>query len=364
VGFRGLRVAKKSDGHENSLIGMGLFKSQLKEDNFSVVAHSRLILENIGDSQIKKAILNIDELYGDFRVSQNFFVFIGQRKIVNGVAFGRNPTDFLNSQKKQDRTLSDEDRRAEMKGDTMLGGAYFDEFGSVRWSLLKPSQGSQRMRTFLQINQNIDYFSTNFSASVYYAENPGIGINVSSIARDDVTLYAEMAFRKKRDRKAPAFLDNKAVFSLKEDGRNWIANAVAGGQYTAPNGIFFTFEYWRNNNGYVREEISGIEKAITSRTISRDMAREILSAADLQINSTFFKIGNMELLGSFKGEIIWIHDLDRYSNLLRSSLLFDVNENNDLRIGFEKFSGPIMSAYSPDRVGIDKRIFINYKRYF
>jgi len=256
--LRGLRVDKKNTGRENSLVGMGLLKSHLKENNISVIAHSRLILENIGNSQIHKAILNVDELYGDFRVAQNFFAYIGKRKIVNGVAFGRNPTDFLNFKKQQNRTLSDEDRRAEMAGDAMLGGAYFHDFGSVQWSLLKPSQGSQRMRAFLQINQNMDYFSTDLSAALYYTENPGIGINVSSVASDDVTLYAEMAFRKKRDRKAPTFLKDKTVFGFREDDRNWVTNAVAGGQYTAPNGVFFTFEYWRNKNGYSREEMSEI----------------------------------------------------------------------------------------------------------
>jgi len=107
-----------------------------------------------------------------------------------------------------------------------------------------------------------------------------------------------------------------------------------------------------------------IEKAIISRAISRDMTREILSVTDLRVNAAFFKIGNLELIGSFKGEMVWIHDLDGYSNFLRSSLLFDMGENNDLRIGFEKFSGPLMSEYGPDRVGVDKRIFINFKRYF
>jgi len=362
IGLRLLHHEGSSRGHTNPLTATALLKAHVKSDHDVLALQWRPTLVHAMNSGSSKASADVDEWYWEHRLSPVSFTFLGRRKIVNGVALGRNPSDFLNQHKPQDRILNDADRRAETIGDNMAGWSYFGQSYSIQSLLATPTGTSKRVRAMLQVNGNLNALSTDVSFIAYYADRPALGLNLSSVLGESTLLYTEAALRKGRDRQTPVLSTNGAVIGVMQDDKRWIADVVIGSQYTLGNGTTLTAEYWRNDNGFSNQEHAGIANTLTRVSGNPGLAGKLLSAPGLRRHSAFIRIGNIPLLDEAKGEITWIHNLDDSSRLLRSVVHWDIGEANSFRIGLDWFSGTPLSEYGASR--IDKRVFLTYKRYF
>jgi hypothetical protein len=285
------------------------------------------------NSDVGETSAYVDELYWEHRFSPSSFTFLGRRKIVNGVAIGRNPSDFFNQSKTQDRTLNDEDRRAETEGDNIVGGSYFGRSYSIPSLLAAPAGDSKRIRAMLQVNSNLNSLSTDVSFIAYYADRPSQGMNLSTVLGENTTIYTETALRKGRDRQRPVLSVNDVVIDAVDDTNRWIADVVVGGQYTTGIGITLTAEYWRNNNGFSDKEYVGIANSLTSGQGNPRLAGSLLSTPGLRKNSAFVRIGDIQLLDTLKGEITWIRNMDDSSNFLRGAVNWDIGKADSFRIG-------------------------------
>ncbi|MBO9537884.1 hypothetical protein [Herbaspirillum sp.] len=312
------------------------------------------------NSGVSEANAHVDELFWERQLSPVSFAFLGRKKIVNGVAIGRNPSDFLNQGKTEDRTLTDQDRRAEKEGDDMAGWSYFGSSYSLLSLLAAPLKDNQRMRAMLRLNVNWHALATDVSLIAYYADRPALGVNLSTILGEKTTIYAEAAMRKGRDRKSPILSANGVVAGAINDTKRWVDDLVVGGQYTTDTGITLAAEYWRNDNGFSNQEYAGITHTLTSEMGNPDLAENLLSTPGLRKNSVFIRMGDIPLLEGQKGEITWIRNLDDSSNFIRSAINWDINRVDSLRLGFDKLSGTQLSEYGSSK--INSRIFLIYKR--
>ncbi|TQK05706.1 hypothetical protein FB598_3734 [Herbaspirillum sp. SJZ106] len=312
------------------------------------------------NSDVSETNIHVDELFWEHQFSPVSFVFLGKRKIVNGVATGRNPSDFFNQGKTEDRTLADQDRRAEKEGDEMAGWSYFGSSYSLQSLLATPFRNSQRIRAMLQLNSNWNALATDVSLIAYYADRPALGVNLSAVLGEKTIVYAEAAMRKGRDRQSLVLSANGTVTGTMDDSKRWIADIVIGRQYTTDRGITLTTEYWRNDNGFSNQEYAGITHTLTSDTGNPRLAGSLLSTPGLRRNSVFIRIGDIPLLEAQKGEITWIRNLDDASNYIRCAISWDINQIDSLRLGFDKLSGARLSEYGASK--INNRFFLIYKR--
>lgn len=364
-GYASLRSLQNqgSDGsNANRLSAIALLKSRVKLDHDMLAIQFRPLLAHTTNSGVDETSAYVDELYWEHRFSPSSFTFLGRRKIVNGVAIGRNPSDFFNQSKIQDRTLNDEDRRAETEGDNMVGWTYFGHSYNIQSLLAVPTADSNRIRAMLQVNSSLNFLSTDVSFIAYYADRPSLGMNLSTVLGEKTTVYAETVLRKGRDRQSPVLSVNDVVIGAVDDANRWIADLVVGSQYTTGIGITLTAEYWLNDNGFSNKEYAGIANSLTSGQGNPRLAGNFLSTPGLRKNSAFVRIGDIPLFDALKGEITWIHNLDDSSNFLRGAVNWDIGKADSFRIGVDGFLGSQLSEYGSSK--INRRFFLIYKKYF
>ena len=363
LSLRSLQNESDDESNTNYLTATALFKSQVKFDHDLLAIQLRPLLTHTTNPDISETSGYVDELYWEHRFSASTFTFLGRQKIVNGVAIGRNPSDFFNQGKTKDRTLNDEDRRAETEGDDILGWSYFGQSYSIQSLLATPTGDSKHVRAMLQENNNLSSLSTDVSFTLYYADNPSLGINLATVFGENTTGYAEFSLRYGRDRQCPVLSINDVVIGTEDDAKRWFDDVVIGSQYTTGIGTTITIEYWRNNHGFSDEEYTKIENSLVSGQGNPGIAKSLLTTSNqLRKNYLFVKVGDIPLLDTLKGEITWIGNLDDSSNFLRCALNWDIGKADSLRIGFDEFWGSQLSEYGSKN--ITSRFFLIYKKYF
>lgn len=364
-GYAGLRTVQHHGGNgaeaaRRSAIAVIRSRYSVREDRVMLQLRPELLYSSAPGVSAARA--HVDELYGEHALSPTLFAFLGRRRIVNGVAIGKNPSDFLNATKPEDRTLTDEDRRAEKPGDDLAGWSYFGSSYSIQGVVLPASPGSRRTRALLQVAGKIDALSTDVSVIGYYADRPGVGLNLSSVLGDRITAYIEAAARKGRDRSTPVLDDKQTLIGATWDDKSWFADLVAGGQYTSASGFTLTAEIWKNTNGYTQYEYAGIEQAVLSGRGSVPLAASLLSVATLRRNALFFRISNITLTDSLHLEGTSIYSLDDHSQFWRSAFTWDWTDRDTVRGGIDYFNGPRLREYGVNQTRW--RFFLAYKNYF
>jgi hypothetical protein len=341
---------------------VALIRANLDFDGGRIAAQLRPEFVRSSRSQDRVAQVRVDEAYWEKEIDASSFLFAGRKRIVNGVALGRNPSDFLNLEKPEDRTLADEDRRAEKKGDDLIGWSYFGRAYSVQAAVLSPEDGSGRVRALMQLTGRLDAVSTDYSIIGYYAKNPGAGLNLSTAIGDKVTAYAEIAARRDRDRQRPVADPQGALIEATEDRGGWFTDIVVGGQYTSDLGWMFTAEYWRNANGYSDTEFSGLERSLRTGLGDPALAGSLIATPDLRREKLFFRISDVKLRDDLELETTMIHGLDDHSRFVRAAVIWDVAQADSIKAGMDALSGSAFSEYGASP--IDTRFFLIYKRYF
>lgn len=335
-------------------------KLDLEDSTFALQLRPEFSRSSLSDD--RAARVHVDELNWEIQISTSVFVFAGRKRIVNGVALGRNPSDFLNLDKPEDRALADEDRRAEKKGDGLVGWSYFGPTYSLQGAVASAADGDRRVRAFLQLTGRLDTLPTDYSIIGYYADNPGLGLNLSTALGDKMTAYTEIAVRKDRDRRKPVQDAQHGLIGTTDDRRKWFADVVIGGQYTSNLGQTFTAEYWRNANGYSAFEFSSVERSLRTGQGNVPLAGSLIGTPSLRRETMFFRISDVTLKENFQLEATLIHSLDDRSRFLRCAVIWDVAEADSIKAGVDSFSGSDFSEYGVNPV--DTRLFVIYKRYF
>lgn len=338
-----------------------LLGARWKDGPDSLVFQLRPVVSQGAPAGGRDAVAHLDEFFWERGLSPRLFVFAGKRKIINGVGIGRNPSNFFVQGKPQDRTLSDEDRRAEIEGDTMVGAAFFGPSYSLLSVMAARTEPGTPLRALLQANATLDAWAADISLTAYHAERPALGMNISLAAGEKTTWYVEAALRKGRDRPAPEVSASGFVIGAMPQDRDWIGELVLGGQYTTTGGITLNAEYWRNSNGYAGRELAAIGNSLSAGQGDTPLAAKMLAVPGLRQNSVFLRLSGIALRDSIKGEMTWIRSLDDSSGLWRGALVWDVGSAESLRLGIDHLAGSRFSEYGASK--FDWRVFIQYKKH-
>lgn len=366
-GYLGLRAVQNQGGTGREAARRALtgsIRSRLQRQDNTILLQMRPIALYSSAPGVSGVTGSLDEFYWERRMSPALFAFAGRRRIVNGVAIGRNPSDFLNAAKPEDRTLTDEDRRSEKKGDDLIGWSYFGQAYSVQAMALTAASGSKRTRALFQVAGNIDALSTDYSVIGYVADRPGFGLNLSTVWGEKTTAYAEAAIRRGRDRPRPVLNASQLVVGAADDTGRWFSDVVLGGQYTSASGLTLTTEYWRNANGFCATESTALRNAVVAGQGNAQVAAALLNVSTLRQQALFFRISGIPIPLSARTtvEATAIVSLDDNSRFLRSALNWDRSASDAVRAGVDRFYGPALTEYGVNQVRW--RLFLAYKHYF
>jgi hypothetical protein len=360
IGVRAVQHQGNAGRDADRQSAMAMLRGRIRFSDALFVFQLRPMLVHSEDSP--QAQGRVDEMYWENKVSSSSFIFFGRRRIVNGLAVGRNPTDFFNQKKVEDRTLDDEDRRAEKIGDDMAGWTYFGAAGSLQAIVATPERAGSATRAMLQLSGKSDALAADYSASLYYADVPGAGLNFSAVMGEHTTVYAEAAWRRGRDRDTPVISAAGMVVGRAGEPRRWVSDIVVGGQYTMQSGVNVNAEYWRNDNGYAEGEYAPIVQAISGRRMDGQLASSFVAVPALRKNSLFLRISDIYIAPAVMLETTAIVSLDDHSRFMRGAFAWEVSKTDRVRVGVDRFSGTSLSEY-----GINPthwRSFLTYKRFF
>jgi hypothetical protein len=341
--------------------------------------------------------VSVDELYWEARVTDYITTVLGRKRIVNGVALGYNPTDFLSHDKLvTSSNLEDSERRSERTGDNLVGVSKFFEDATLSAFLLFPSSFSRNdhLRGLAQFSQRLEKLQTDYTLLAYYDDSLQLGLNISSTLTNSITGYFEMAVSQNRGRRiidtskggnpyrSSALAlgsyqnaltgedyppDYRRAFKWERKSSALELNqydAVIGMQYTHESGIGLNVEYWRSNMAYSQREFDAIWDNVELGRISEDDAEDMLTANNnVQRDKLFVRISGISLIDDVLGleqtNILGLNDQSLYS---RTSLVWQVNDSSTARLNINHLNGDRRSEFG--MAPYEWQIFSSFKYQF
>ena len=199
--------------------------------------------------------LHVDELHAEYAATHEHFLFAGRRHIVHGRALGVNPLDIAVDPLDLDQALDTQRRRAEIKGQDMLG---FESLPGDRFTLTgywAPGERVLLAGAFTMPRWNADLTVLAFDDD----ERPGAGLSMSRTLGEALLAYADVAVRRGRDRtviRSDRGPDSAPGAFLVEagDASRFFAQSSVGLGYTLEVGATFNLEYYFDANGYSDRE--------------------------------------------------------------------------------------------------------------
>ncbi len=333
--------------------------------------------------------VSVDELYWDGRATDNLTLTAGRKRIVNGVALGHNPTDFLkHTDREYSANLTDEERRGERRGDNLVGASYFFEDATLQGYLLLPNSvsGGENPRGLAQFSHRIQPLQADYSVSAYYEDGLNVGLNISATLAHSITAYVELALSEDRGR--PVVVTNDRRFTgggrvppltlgsyqdiLNADSSpyKWEGNSnalkldnydgVIGVQYTHASGVGVNVEYWRSNTAYTRGEVNDIlEGAATGLISPRDAERLLTRYDNMRREKVFVRVSDIPIVQDLTLEQTAIFGLTDSSLFLRSSFAWQISDATTFRLNANYFSGGRTSEYG--MIPYEWQLFSSFK---
>lgn len=297
---------------------------------------------HIDDDDAKMAKMEVDEAFLEIAVTPTTFLSAGRRNIVSGVAFGFHPTEFLEEDKKVDKTLPYSDVRALRNGVYALELQHFLDSGDSLSLIVAPRLNAIQ-ETDLQVeaafNLGLPDIMTDLEIEALFADKrPGAGLNLTHTVGDALVVYTETAVRRGRDRSVVT-----GTTMTESNSDTWLTNAVLGGSYTFTTAANLIVEYHHNANGYDDDELQAI-KIGSSRGLN---VTSLLKQEDLRKNYMLARLSHPSWpLLENETSLIWLRSLDDSSNLLKLYTTKDIMDSK-VRLGFsvERSFGTSWSAY-------------------
>jgi hypothetical protein len=354
--------SRKAVSDEQSLF-VGVLKGKFKSGDFVLASQVRPSVYFTPTKNDEEGHVMIDEMYAEYNPSDTLFLMAGRRQIVYGVAYGHNPTDIFNEEKEQDRTLPDDERRAERKGDNLVGVTVFG-VGHSAQMIVSPAIGNEgRDRWLAHYSRQIESINADATLIAYYGDRPGIGLNFSVTLSDSWLTYLEVMGRHGRDRMTVVQTGASAMsqFSFQEERHRNFNDGVYGTQYTSATGFNVNIEYWNNTNAYSEAEYEAIQRALSTTTgpPAYPQARSLLAIPNLRREKIFIRLSELKLDTHVSADLIGIFSLVDESGFLRAAMSYEISQRSSFRVGVDRFIGRLNSEYGMNQ--LEQLFFAGYR---
>ena len=231
--------------------------------------NAQLRLVALASDQDQEAKTTVDDLYGEYSVTAETFLYLGRRNVVLGQSYGANPMDVFFDSLDLDRTANESRRRREVEGQDMLGFEILPSDNITLSGYWAPSFDSFNEgapdRTLIAMNLLLPGWNADLTLLAFDDEHPGTGLSLTKTTGDTIVLYGDATLRRSRDRlqiyrsQDPSALPGS--FITEEDSQqNYIESSI-GFSYSFESSATLNVEYYYNQNGYSSaewDEIAGV----------------------------------------------------------------------------------------------------------
>ncbi len=226
-----------------------------------VAVAGQLRARNAPGEEGRTARFHVDELYAEYALTPEHYLYAGRRHIVHGRSLGVNPLDVAVDPRDLDRSKDTNRRRNEIEGQDMLG---FESLLGERFTLAGYRTPGER--TLLAGVLTLPEWKSDLTVLAFDDERPGAGLSFSRTLGEAVLLYGDAVARRGRDR--PAIRADRAsgadpgAFLVEAGGRSRLFPRTSlGASFTLESGASFNLEHYFDANGYSSgewEEITGL----------------------------------------------------------------------------------------------------------
>ena len=221
----------------------------------------------------RTARLHVDELYAEYALTPEHFLYAGRRNIVHGRSLGVNPLDVAVDPIELDRSKDTGRRRSEIEGQDMLG---FESLLGGRFTLA--GYWTPGERTLLAGVFTLPEWKSDLTLLAFDDERPGMGLSFSRTFGEAVLVYADAVVRRGRDRPAiradrgPGADPGTFLAEAGDRGRLFPRTSL-GASYTLESGASFNLEHYFDANGYSSGEWDEITGLIAENDANRRAGR-------------------------------------------------------------------------------------------
>ena len=238
-----------------------------------VAVAGQLRARNAPGEEGRTARLHVDELYAEYALTPEHYLYAGRRHIVHGRSLGVNPLDVAVDPRDLDRSKDTDRRRNEIEGQDMLG---FESLLGGRFTLA--GYWTPGERALLAGVFTLPEWKSDLTALAFDDERPGAGLSFSRTFGESVLLYGDAVVRRGRDR--PAIRADRApgadpgAFLAEESGRRRLfPRSSLGASYTLESGASINLEHYFDANGYSSGEWDEIAGLIAENDANRRAGR-------------------------------------------------------------------------------------------
>ena len=238
-----------------------------------VAVSGQLRVHNAPGEGERPARLHVDELYAEYALAPEHFLYAGRRHIVHGRSLGVNPLDVAVDPLDLDRSKDMNRRRNEIEGQDMLG---FESLLGERFTLAgywTPDERALLAGTF-----TLPEWRSDLTVLTFDDERPGAGLSFSRTLGEAVLLYGDAAVRRGRDRQAIRVdrgpdADPGAFLTMAGERSRLFTRSSLGAGYTLESGASFNLEHYFDANGYTSGEWNEITGLIAENDTNRRAGR-------------------------------------------------------------------------------------------
>ena len=238
-----------------------------------VTVAGQLRVRNAPGEGGRSARLHVDELYAEYALAPEHFLYAGRRHVVHGRSLGVNPLDVAVDPVELDRSKDTDRRRSEIEGQDMLG---FESLLGERFTLA--GYWTPGERALLAGVFTLPRWRSDLTVLAFDDERPGAGLSFSRTIGDAVLVYADAVVRRGRDR--PAIRADRgpdpgpgAFLAETGEGRRLFPRTSLGASYTLESGASFNLEHYFDANGYSSGEWDEITGLIAENDANRRAGR-------------------------------------------------------------------------------------------
>ena len=240
-----------------------------------LVAAGRVRARGVKGEGGRSARLHVDELYAEYTLAPERFLYAGRRNVVYGQSLGVNPLDVFLDPADVDRSKDTERRRSEIEGQDLFG---FELLPGERFTL--GGYWTVDGRGLLAGMLTLPEWGSDLSVLLFEDERPGAGLSFSRTLGEAVLVYADAAVRRGRDR--PVIRADRrpgagpGTFLAVEGeggGGRFFPQTSAGVGYAFPSGAGFNLEYYFDANGYTSGEWREITDLVAENRALREEGR-------------------------------------------------------------------------------------------
>ena len=238
-----------------------------------VAVAGQLRVRNAPGEGERTARLHVDELYAEYALTPEHFLYAGRRNIVHGRSLGVNPLDVAVDPIELDRSKDTGRRRSEIEGQDMLG---FESLLGGRFTLA--GYWTPGERTLLAGVFTLPEWKSDLTLLAFDDERPGVGLSFSRTFGEAVLVYADAVVRRGRDRPAlradrgPGADPGTFLAEAGDRGRLFPRTSL-GASYTLESGASFNLEHYFDANGYSSGEWDEITGLIAENDANRRAGR-------------------------------------------------------------------------------------------